>query len=119
MKIIAVFFLLLTTSLAASETIKIGYIDPEKVINNLPQYNQSIDQISREFEPKKQELLDLFEHIELLRTKVNDINKSVKKENLEEELFKLAKLEKSFEQETEFWQDKMNKRKIDLLQKIE
>lgn len=119
MKIIAVFFLLLTTSLAASETIKIGYIDPEKVINNLPQYNQSIDQISREFEPKKQELLDLFEHIELLRTKVNDINKSVKKENLEEELFKLARLEKSFEQETEFWQDKMNKRKIDLLQKIE
>ena len=119
MKVIAVFFLLLTTSLAAAETIKIGYIDPEKVVNNLPQYNQSIDQIAKEFEPKKQELLNLFEHIELLRVKVNDINKYEKKENLEEELSKLAKLEESFEKETEFWQDKMNNRKIDLLQNIE
>tara|TARA_B100000767_G_C19753317_1_gene531800 strand:- start:806 stop:1303 length:498 start_codon:yes stop_codon:yes gene_type:complete len=119
MKVIAVFFLLLTTSLVAAETIKIGYIDPEKVINNLPQYNQSIDQISKEFEPKKQELLDLFEHIELLRVKVNNIEKSAKKENLLEELSKLATLEESFEKETEFWQEKMNNRKIDLLQKIE
>jgi len=111
--------LLLLSISAFAETIKIGYIDTEQVVNNLPQYQQSVMEISKEFEPKKQELLDLFKHIELLRVKINTINKSEKKENLQIELSKLAKLEESFEQETEFWQKMMNSKKIELLQKIE
>ena len=102
-----------------AETIKIGYINTEKVVNNLPQYQQSVDQISEEFEPKKQELLDLFKHIELLRAKINTINNSENKENLQIELSKLTSLEESFKQETEFWQEMMNTKKIELLQKIE
>ena len=104
---------------ASAETIKIGYIDTEKIVNNLPQYQQRVLEISKEFEPKKQELLDLFNHIELLREKIDTINKSEKKENLQIKLSELASLEESFKQETEFWQDKMNNRKIDLLQNIE
>ncbi len=57
-----------------SETIKIGYIDTEQVVNNLPQYQQNVDRLTNEFEPKKQELLDLFKYIELLRKKINIIN---------------------------------------------
>ena len=102
-----------------AETIKIGYINTEKVVNNLPQYQQSVDEISKEFEPKKQELLDLFKHIELLRAKINTINNSENKENLQIELSKLTSLEESFKQETEFWQEMMNTKKIELLQKIE
>jgi outer membrane protein len=102
-----------------AETIKIGYIDTEKVVNNLPQYQQSINQIYVEFEPKKQELLDLFKHIELVRVKIDTINKSESKENLQSELSKLNLLEESFKKETEFWQEAMNNRKIELLQKIE
>jgi len=109
---------LLSLSLYA-ETIKIGYIDTEKVVNNLPQYIQSVEEISNEFEPKKQELLDLFKHIELLRVKINTINNSKNKENLEIELSKLSSLEESFSQETKFWQEMMNNKKIELLQKIE
>ena len=109
---------LLTLS-AYAETIKIGYIDTEQVVNNLPQYKQSVEKISKEFEPKKQELLDLFRYIELLKIKVNTINNSEKKENLQVELSKLATLEENFKQETEFWQDAMNNKKIELLQKIE
>jgi len=101
------------------ETIKIGYIDTEQVVNNLPQYQQSVDEITKEFEPKKQELLDLFKHIELLRAKINTINSSENKENLQIELSRLASLEESFKQETEFWQEMMNTKKIELLQKIE
>jgi len=111
--------LLLLSISAFSETIKIGYIDTEQVVNNLPQYQQSVMEMSKEFEPKKQELLDLFKHIELLRLKINTIYKSEKKENLQTELSKLAKLEENFEQETEFWQKMMNSKKIELLQKIE
>jgi len=119
MRILVLFSLVLLSFSAWAETVKIGYIDTKRVVNNLPQYQQSIDEISKEFEPKKQELLDLFKHIELLRMKVIAINNTEKKENLQIELTKLTSLEESFKQETEFWQERMNTKKIKLLQKIE
>ena len=119
MRILVIFCLVLLSFSALTNTVKIGYIDTQKVVNNLPQYQQSVDEISKEFEPKKQELLDLFKHIELLRVKVNTINNSEKKENLQIEFSKLTLLEDSFKQETEYWQEAMNNKKIELLQKIE
>jgi outer membrane protein len=119
MRILSISCLVLLSFSAWSETVKIGYIDTQKIVSNLPQYQQSVDEISKEFEPKKQELLDLFKHIELLRVKINTINKSEKKENLQLEISKLASLEESFKKETEFWQETMNNNKIELLQKIE
>ena len=119
MRILSISCLALLSFSAWSETVKIGYIDTQKIVSNLPQYQQSVDEISKEFEPKKQELLDLFKHIELLRVKINTINKLEKKENLQLEISKLASLEESFKKETEFWQETMNNNKIELLQKIE
>jgi len=119
MRIIVLSFLALFSLNVFPETIKIGYIDTEQVVNNLPQYQQNVDRLSNEFEPKKQKLLDLFNHIELLRAKIIIINKSENKENLQGELSKLKSLEESFKQETEFWQVTMNNRKIEFLQKIE
>ena len=119
MRILVLFSLVLLSFSTWAESVKIGYIDTQRVVNNLPQYQQSIDEISKDFEPKKQELLDLFKHIELVRVKINAINNTEKKENLQKELTKLASLEKNFKQETEFWQERMNIKKIELLQKIE
>ena len=119
MKIIVISCLVLLSITASAETIKIGYIDTEKIVNNLPQYQQRVLEISKEFEPKKQELLDLFNHIELLREKIDTINKSEKKENLQIKLSELVSLEESFKQETEFWQEAVNNNKIELLQQIE
>ena len=119
MKILVLSFLALLSLALHAETIKIGYIDTEQVVNNISQYQQNIDKLSTEFEPKKQELLDLFKHIELLRQKINVINNSENKESLQIELSKLSSLEESFKKETEFWQDSMNNKKIELLQKIE
>jgi len=119
MRILALSYLVFVSLGVWSETIKIGYIDTEKVVNNLPQYQKNVEEISKEFEPKKQELLDLFNHIELLRAKINLINNSENNDNLQIELSKLAQLEESFRQETEFWQETMNNKKIELLQKIE
>jgi len=119
MRNIVLSFLALLSFNAFAETLKIGYIDTDQVVNNLPQYQQNVDRLSNEFEPKKQELLDLFNHIELLRAKIIIINESENKENLQRELSKLTSLEESFKQETEFWQVTMNNRKVELLQKIE
>ena len=105
-----------------AKDIKIGFIDTNQVVTNLTQYKQSIELISSEFEPKKQELLDLFNHIELVRSKIDLIKKSDSSdsnESIQIELTNLSNLEQSFKQETEFWQNMMNNRKIDLLREIE
>ena len=112
------FFCLLNLSLNAS-TLKIGFIDTNQVVTSLTLYKQSLELISREFEPKKQELLDLFNHIELLRSKIDNINKTSNNESIEAELLKLSNLEKSFQQETEFWQKTMDNKKIKLISEIE
>ena len=119
MKVLAILFFCLLSFSTNAENIKIGFIDTNQVVTSLSQYKASIDEISSEFEPKKQELLDLYNHIELVRTKINEILKSDPNKSIEDELAKLSNLEQSFRKETEFWQNTMNNKKIDLLKEIE
>ena len=119
MRVFALIFLAFLAFPATAELIKIGYIDTEKVVNSLSQYQQENDDIIQEFESKKQELLDLFNHIELVRANLNKIDKSLNENDFQIELNKVLELESSFQQETEYWQEKINQKKIDLLQKIE
>ena len=119
MRALLFFFFCLINFSSNASTLKIGFIDTNQVVSSLTLYKQSIDLIAREFEPKKQELLDLFNHIELLRSKIDTINKTSDNESNQTELLKLSNLENSFKQETEFWQKTMNIKKIELLNKIE
>ena len=91
-----------TCLVSNAKDIKIGFIDTNQVVTSLTQYKKNIELISSEFEPKKQELLDLFNHIELVRSKIDSINKSNSNESIQIELTKLSNLEQSFKQETEF-----------------
>ena len=119
MRVSAIFFLGFLCFSVNANDLKIGFIDTEEIVVNLTQYKSSVDAISREFDPKKQELLDLFKHIELLRANI-EFNK--KTSTLDSDLMELAKLkdlEESFKKETEFWQKSMNSNKINLLNKIE
>ena len=113
------FFFCFICLISNAKDIKIGFIDTNLVVTSLTQYKQSIELISSEFEPKKQELLDLFNHIELIRSKIDTIKKSDSNESIQIELTKLSNLEQSFKEETEFWQNTINNRKIDLLKEIE
>ena len=119
MKVLAILFFCLLSFSTNAENIKIGFIDTNQVVTSLSQYKASIDEISSEFEPKKQELLDLYNHIELVRTKIDEILKSDSNKSIEDDLAKLSNLEQSFRKETEFWQNTMNNKKIDLLKEIE
>ena len=119
MRVFALFLLAFLAFPVTAESIKIGYIDTEKVVNSLTQYQQKSADIIQEFESKKQELLDLFNHIELVRANLSKIDKSLNESNFQIELNKVLELESSFQQETEYWQEKINQKKIDLLQKIE
>lgn len=104
---------------ANADNFKIGFIDTNQVVVNLPQYKKSIDLISSSFQPKKKELLDLFQHIELLRANIES-NKKTSDSSVDEiELSKLINLENTFKRETEYWQKTMNNKKINLLNEIE
>ena len=118
MKTLFVFFLSLTFLSVNANSIKIGYIDTAEVINNISKYQENIALISEEFDFKKNELLDLFNHIELLKSEIENN----KKNNIfpdESDLLKITSLEDTFKSETEFWQNSFNNRKIELLQEIE
>tara|TARA_B110000008_G_scaffold260910_1_gene281882 strand:+ start:368 stop:865 length:498 start_codon:yes stop_codon:yes gene_type:complete len=119
MRSILLLFIFCISLSSNAKDIKIGYIDTNQVIASLSQYKQSIELISREFEPKKQELLDLFNYIELVRANIDDLIKSDSNQSIEDDIAKLANLEQSFKEETEFWQITMNDRKINLLKEIE
>jgi outer membrane protein len=119
MRVLVLFFLSVLCLPSSAQNLKIGFIDTEQVLVNLTQYKQSLNLISREFEPKKQVLLDLFRHIELLRSNIESHNKTSTSSVTETELSKLKILEKSFKKETEFWQKAINNKKISLLNKIE
>ena len=119
MRVFALIFLAFLAFPATAEPIKIGYIDTEKVVNSLSKYQKENDGIIQEFKSKKQELLNLFNHIELVRANLNKIDKSLNENDFQIELNKVLELESSFQQETEYWQEKINQKKIDLLQKIE
>ena len=119
MRVFALFFLCLLCFSSYATNLKIGFIDTNEIVISLTQYKQSIETISSEFEPKKQELLDLYNHIELIRSNLDSKQEFENSESLEIELSKLSKLEESFKQETEFWQKEMNNKKVNLLKKIE
>jgi outer membrane protein len=119
MRVLLIFFLSALSLSANGQNIKIGFIDAEKIVSNLTQYKENVDTISREFEPKKQELLDLFKHIELLRFNI-ELTKKANDSGFDEiELSKLKDLEESFTKETELWQNEMNSKKISLLNQIQ
>ena len=117
MRVLSTILLSVLSISVNAESLKIGFIDTEEIIINLTQYKKSVEEISREFNPKKQELLDLFKHIELLRLNIESKNST--SDSYEIELSRLQKLEENFEKETEFWQMEMNNKKINLLSKIE
>ena len=119
MRAIVLFLLALLVTSINAQSIKIGYIDVEEVINSLPQYQHDNDSLIQQFEPKKQQLLDLFKHIELLKENLNNDDRSINNENYQKELDNIRELEASFQKETELWQQQLNQKKYESLQKIE
>ena len=119
MRVIVLFLLAFLVTSMNAQTIKIGYIDVEKVITSLSQYQRDNDSLIQQFEPKKQQLLDLFRHIELLKKNLNTTDKSTDNENYQREFNNIRELELSFQDETELWQQQLNQKKYESLQKIE
>jgi outer membrane protein len=107
-KVLLLIGLLLTS--ANAESLKIGYIDIDRVIENLSVYDEANNLLIKEFEPKKNQLVNLFDYINLLKEKLEPNNDEIKK---------IQKLEYDFQNESELWQRNLNESQFKLLQEIE
>jgi len=106
-------------SFALADELKIGYIDVDTVINNISKYENDNKKLISNFEPKKLELIDLFNHIEILKKQyLNEENSSDSSQN-QNRIKNISQLEIDFQKETEAWQNKLNIQKQLLLQEIE
>ena len=119
MRVFVLYFLFFLFSSVYAESIKIGYIDTERVVNSFSLYKEGKANIAEEFESKKQDLLDLFNHIELVRAELIKNEQSLDKLDYQKELKNILELELSFQSETEYWQEMINQKQIDLLREIE
>ena len=119
MRLTLLFFFLFNASFALADELKIGYIDVDTVINNISKYENDNKKLISNFEPKKLELIDLFNHIEILKKQyLNEENSSDSSQN-QNRIKNISQLEVDFQKETEAWQNKLNIQKQLLLQEIE
>ena len=119
MRSLALFFFTILVTPINAHSIKIGYIDVEKVINSLSQYQQENNALIQQFEPRKQQLLDLFKHIELLKKNLDNNEVTFSNEAYQKDLDKIRELEIIFQTDTELWQQQLNQKKRESLQEIE
>ena len=119
MRAFAVLVLAFLTGLASAESIKIGYLNTEEVVNNLTQYRYDSDRIADKFDSKKKELLSLFKHIELLKESLSSKSNQTTTESNENEIKHINRLEVNFQKDTELWQYQLNQEKQLLMQQVE
>ena len=119
MRAFAILVLALLTGLATAESIKIGYLNIEKVVNSLTQYRHGNERIADIFDSEKKELLNLYNHIELLKEDLISKSNHLTTEAYENEINHINKLEVNFQKDTELWQYQLNQEKQLLLQQIE
>ena len=119
MRVFVLYLLFFLVSSVFAESIKIGFIDTERVVNSSSLYKEGKANIAKEFESKKQELLDLFNHIELVKAELKKNEQSLNNLNQKKELKNILELEISLQNETAYWQEMINQKQIDLLREIE
>ena len=119
MRFLSAFALALLVTNAFAHDLKIGYIDIEKVAKNTPQYQQDLDTINDQFQQTKNELLALFDHVNLLKENLAKINKEPQADEYSKKLSNLKKLELYFQQETVAWNEQLNTERASAIKRIE
>ena len=102
-----------------AENIKIGYINIDEVIENSSLYNLANNKLIKEFQPRKDELLALYDNINNLKAKLklpNDIDDDLA---YHQDLKKIQTLNAEFNSGSEIWQRQLNQSQFNLLAEIE
>lgn len=111
-------FIFLFINSVNAESIKIGFININKITENSSLYNVANDRLTKEFEPKQKELFDLLEHINLLKKNLNT-NSKINNADEKQRLDKIQILENQLNTEAMIWQQELNEKQILLIKEIE
>jgi len=118
MRFLALLLFFLSIQINA-ENIKIGYIDIDKVIENSSLYMVANSKLTEEFQPRKDELLVLYNNIIDLKAKLklpNDINDDF---DYHKDIKEIQTLNAKFNTGSEIWQRRLNESQYNLLVEIE
>ena len=118
MRVLALLLLFFSIQ-AYAENIKIGYINIDEVIENTSLYKLANNKLTKEFQPRKDELLVLYDHINNLKAKLklpNDIDDDLV---YHQELKKIQTLNAKFDSGSEIWQRQLNESQFNLIAEIE
>ena len=102
-----------------AENIKIGYINIDEVIENTSLYKLANNKLTEEFQPRKDELLALYDNINNLKAKLklpSDIDDDL---IYLQGLKKIQTLDAKFDSGSEIWQRRLNESQFNLLAEIE
>ena len=118
MRFLALLLFFLSIQINA-ENIKIGYIDIDKVIENSSLYMVANSKLTEEFQPRKDELLVLYNNIIDLKSKLklpNDINDDF---DYHKDIKEIQTLNAKFNTGIEIWQRRLSESQYNLLVEIE
>jgi outer membrane protein len=118
MRVLALLLLFFSIQVYA-ENIKIGYINIDEVTENSSLYKLANNKLTKEFQPRKDELLALYENISNLKAKLklpNDIDDDLV---YHQDLKKIQTLNAKFDSDSEIWQRQLNESQLNLLAEIE
>jgi len=118
MRVLALLLLFFSIQVYA-ENIKIGYINIDEVIENSSLYKFANNKLTKEFQPRKDELLALYDNISNLKAKLklpNDIDDDLV---YHQDLKKIQTLNAKFDSDSEIWQRQLNESQLNLLAEIE
>ena len=118
MRFLALLLFFLSIQINA-ENIKIGYIDIDKVIENSSLYMVANSKLTEEFQPRKDELLVLYNNIIDLKAKLklpNDIKDDF---DYHKDIKEIQTLNAKFNTGSEIWQRRLNESQYNLLVEIE
>jgi outer membrane protein len=102
-----------------AESIKIGYVNIDKIIENSSLYRNANDKLLKEFEPRKNELLMLYDKIHSLKGKINLPNDIIDDLTYHSKIKTIKALENDFNKKSEIWQQELNQSQFNLLSEIE
>lgn len=102
-----------------AESIKIGYVDIDKIIEKSSLYQNANNKLLAEFEPRKNELLALYDNINNLKGKIKLPNDIINDLTYHSKIKTILVLENDFNKKSEIWQQELNQSQFNLLSEIE
>jgi outer membrane protein len=118
MRVLALLLLFFSIQ-AYAENIKIGYINIDEVIENSSLYRLANNELEKVFQPRKDELLALYDNINNLKAKLKLPNDIVDDLVYHQDLKKIQTLNDKFDSDSEIWQRQLNQSQFNLLAEIE